>query len=126
MSLKQTFKTIESIALGTPLINQFYFKRWSDTIDKTPCFITAKVVKSLRNSYEIDFTILDFVSDRDKEYDEVRSDTLMTLKSFFSTMSADKLLEYNNIEFEPIDDNQLTGWKSSKVVVFELNQNCTY
>ena len=124
MSLKQTFKTIEEIALATPLVNSFYFERWSDTVDSVPTYIKAKVVKSLSGGYEITFEIMDLVSDKDSEYDSVRSDTLMTFKDFFHSMGMEKLVNPREIECIPKDDNQLTGWLAEKVVVTELNKDC--
>ena len=124
MSLKNTLQNIEQIALGIPLINTFYFKRWEDTIDKIPCYIEAKIVKTVSGGYEIDFQIMDMVTDKDLEYDAVRSDTLMLIKYFFFLMESAKLVSRKDIEYLPIDDNQLTGWRAEKVNIYELNINC--
>ena len=121
MSLKYTFSEIEQISEGIPLLETFYFKRWEDTIDPVPIYIRATVVKALRVSYEIDFEILDIVNDKDAEFDDVRSDTLAVFKMFFSELVAEKLVDYDSITYEPIQDNQLIGWKASNVKVYDIN-----
>ena len=107
MSLKQTFSEIETIADGIPLLESFYYKRWEDTVDSVPTFVRAKLIKSLRNSYEIDFTIMDKVSDKDVEFDDVRSDTLAVFKMFFSGLVDSNIVDYDSITYEPLEDNQL-------------------
>ena len=121
MSLKRTFSQIKDIADSVPLLETFYFKRWEDTIDPVPISIKATVVKALRNSYEIDFEILDIVNSEDAEFDDVRSDTLSVFKMFFSGLVASKMIDYDVITYEPIQDNQLIGWKASNVKIYELN-----
>lgn len=66
---------------------------------------------------------MDKVNDKDEEFDDVRSDTLMVFKMFFSALLREKLVDYDSISYDFITDNQLVGWRVSNVKIYELN-NC--
>ena len=120
MSLKNTKQVIRDTAEGIALLNAYYDERWNDTIDKLPAYIVSKATKASRVKYTIDFKILDKVADRDEEFNDVQSDTLVIFKDFFSQLFALNLVKYDEIDFEPIEENQLIGWLAKDVEVYEI------
>jgi len=123
MSLKNTKQLIRDTAEGMPLLNAFYDDRWGDTIDKVPAYIASKTTQASRVKYLIDFKILDVVSDKDTEFEDVQSDTLIIFKDFFSQLLTLNLVKYDEITFEPLEENQLVGWIAKGVEVYEVG-NC--
>ena len=124
MSLFITRRNIRTIAEGIDLLTSYYDKRWEDTIDSVPTYITAKIVKAHRNTYEIDFRIVDKVSDTDAEFEAVSNDTLVIFKNFFNQLYSEGLVDYTAISYDPFEDNQLIGWEAKAVKVYDSNSNC--
>jgi hypothetical protein len=126
MSLKKTKDEIRITAEGIPLVNNYYDERWSDTIDKEPLYIHAESVTAGRINYEIEFKVMDKVSDDDDEFYSVQSDTLTVIKMFCSQLYTEGLLpDYESIQYEFIQSNQLIGWTTGKVKIYDAGNACT-
>jgi len=125
MSLKNTKDEIRKTAEGIPLVNNYYDERWSDTIDKEPLYIHAESVTAGRINYDIEFKVMDKVSNRDTEFYDVQSDTLTVIKMFCSMLYSEGLLpDYATIEYEFISSGDLIGWTTGKVKIYDKGKTC--